>query len=206
MIMHYDRPHPADVADWLNRLQNDQDALRRLVDWFNNGPMAKATPDAKRDFSTDPNSPNYLVAFLSKNMNRTPGVLKRGTLQWCDHNGAGPWKSAPVRADGAAYYLNNGVPIINAECSNPLNPIRTRKLPAPEWMECPESAAPRMIPPYPVINYGMPEAEFSFHVEGIFQPYALPLPAVVPVPIIPPAITVLSVPEVMPKLAIPSGC
>jgi hypothetical protein len=206
MIMHYDRPHPADVADWLNRLQNDQDALKRLVDWFNNGPMAKAAPDAKRDFSTDPNSPNYLVAFLSKHMNRTPGVLKRGTLQWCDHMGAGPWKSAPVRADGAAYYLNNGVAIINAECSNPLAPIRTRKLPAPEWQECPESAAPRPFPPYPVLSYGMPEAEFSFHVEGIFQPYALPLPAVVPVPIIPPAITVLSVPEVMPKLAIPSGC
>jgi hypothetical protein len=205
MIMHYDAPHKPDVTEWLNRLQNDQDALKRLVDWFNNGPMAVATPGAKRDFSTDPNSPNYLVAFLSKNMDRTPGVLRRGVRQWCDHMGAGPWHSAPVRANGAAYYLTNGVAIINAECANPLAPIRTSKVQPPPWMECQEQAAPRALPQFPVINYGMPQAEFSIHVEGIFQPYSLPLPPVVPVPVIPPAITVLSVPQVMPKLAIP-GC
>lgn len=202
VIVHYHERHQPDVADWLNRLQNNPDAVKRLVDWFNNGPMARATADAKRDFSADPNSPNYLVAFLSKHVNRTPGVLKRGARQWCDHNGAGPWHSYPVRVDTGAYYLTNGVAIINADCSNPLAPIRTMK-PKAEWMECPEFARARELPQFPAVSYGMPEAEFSFHVEGVFQPYALPLPAVTPVPIIPPAISVLSVPEVLPKLHLP---
>jgi len=203
VIIHYHEQHQPDVTDWLNRLQSNPDAVKRLVDWFNNGPLAQKTPDAKRDFSADPNSPNYLVTFLSKHIHRTPGNLRRGATQWCDHNGVGPWQGYPVRADTAAYYLENGVAIINADCSNPLAPIRVRKAPG-EWMTCPERAIVKPFPQFPPIIYSMPMAEFSIYIEGIFQPYALPNPFVAPLPIIPPALSVLSVPETFPKLAPPS--
>jgi hypothetical protein len=202
VIIHYHERHQPDVADWLNRLQNNPEAVRRLVDWFNNGPLARKTPDAKRDFSADPNSPNYLVAFLSKHVQRTPGILRRGATQWCDHSGAGPWQSYPVRTDTAAYYLNNGVAIINADCSNPLAPIRVRKT-VGEFICCPERALVKPFPQFPAVAYSLPEACFAIHIEGIFQPYALPNPFVAPLPVIPPAITVLSVPEVFPTLVRP---
>jgi hypothetical protein len=211
MIVHYPKPHAGDAADWawtLNYLNEHREDLRRLVDWFNNGPVAQRTPDAKRDWTEE-----TLLAFLSdeKMVRPQAGPLRKGTTQWCDRihlPGGGfrkEWHSSPVQEAGAAWYTTTGDMILNVKCANPLGVIRMVTTPV-QWLPCEEMAATRAFPPYPVINYGMPQAEFSFHVEGIFQPYALPLPPVVPVPIIPPAITVLSVPEVMPKLAIPGGC
>ncbi len=213
MIVHYPEPHQPDVADLLERLQrnepagnNDRGSLDRLVDWFNTSPMRRGDPTVKRDWT-----PETLLAFLSRNLGRGPdGVaLPRtavsGIKQWCDMDrklGEG-WHSYDIRTNSAAFYLKNGLKILNVECANPLDVIRVEYIPAPEWQECVEEAELKEFPQFPAIVYGMPEAEFSSFIEGIFQPYALPLPTVTPVPILPPAISVLAVPEPLPKLAIP---
>ncbi len=177
MIMHYHEYHQPDVEDWLNRLQQNQDdALTKLVDWFNNSPMRQGDPTVRRDWT-----PETLIEFLSRTMNRTPGTQRAGARQWCDHDrrlGRG-WHGYAVKSNGAAYYLNNGVALINAECSNPLDVIRVREIPPPALVETPEAAIPRPLPQVPPVVYARPQPEFAFFVEGIFQPYALPLPQII---------------------------
>lgn len=159
VIIRYPSTITPSVDRWLVDLRGNANATRRLVDWFNNGPLAQKNPKAKRDFSADPKSPNYLVTFLAQNVSRRPGALVPGTVQWCDHNGKGPWHGTPVkRAGGAAYYLKNGKPIINSVCSNPIGIIPV-DISTGSWTEQVESATPPPPPaPMPSIVYTRPTA------------------------------------------------
>jgi hypothetical protein len=188
VITRYPAPIDPDVEKWIENLRNRPGTVRRLVDWFNNGPMSRNTAGSKRNFSSDPNSPNYLVTFLDRNLSRTVGVLPIGSRQWCDHNGTGPWAGYLTKKIAAAYYLKNGVPIIRVACDNPLNPIRVVTRPA-RWMECEEKAVLIVPAQAPVINYGEPKAPFSQPIPQQYKDYVFPRPAVSPVEIIvlPPA-------------------
>jgi hypothetical protein len=182
VITRYPAPITPDVERWVENLRNRPSTVRRLVDWFNNGPLARRYGDAKRNFSADPSSPNYLVDFLDANLSRTVGVLPVGSIQWCDHNGQGPWHSAVTKKTAAAYFMKNGTPLIRVACDNPLNPIRVIGPPPPgRWVMCDESAVLIQPPTAPVINYGQPQAPFSFPVPQDYKPYVLARPAVAPV-------------------------
>lgn len=188
------------VEAWIENLRNRPGTVRRLVDWFNNGPMARNTSGAKRNFSADPNSPDYLVDFLDRNLSRTVGVLPIGSRQWCDHNGTGPWASYITRKEAAAYYLKNGVAIIRIACDNPLAPIKVVRS-AARWAECEEKAVLIVAAEAPVINYGEPNAPFSFPIPQQYKEFVLPRPPSAPVETIiaPPAFLYLA-PRAMPQL------
>lgn len=200
VITRYPGKIDPDVEGWIENLRNRPSSVRRLVDWFNNGPMARNTPGAKRNFSADPNSPDYLVDFLDHNLSRTVGVLPIGSRQWCDHNGAGPWHSAVTTKTAAAYFLRNGTPIIRVACDNPLNPIRVVRTTA-RWIECEEKAVLIIPPVAPAISYGEPQAPFSFPVPQAYKSFVLPAPAGTPVEsIIQPPAALYVAPQVLPLL------
>ncbi len=156
-ILQYYRPHQPDVAEWLDRLRNEPQALRRLVDWFNNGMVTRATTESqvKRDFSADEKSPDYLVAFLSSNLQRTPGVVRRGTRAWCDRDGK-VWEPEALRTDMPAYFLNNGVALVEAERSRPLNVIRWGRV---EWINTDIGRVPDYSPAVRWIDTPRPRAQ-----------------------------------------------
>ena len=179
-----------DVTDWLNRLQSNPDAVKRLVDWFNNGPLAAKTPDAKRDFSADPNSPNYLVTFLSKHVHRHsrhPAPRRRPVVRpqrrrplaglpgACRHGGLLPRRMA----------LPSSMPTVRTRWPDPGS-----KTPG-EFMTLPRAGHREAVPAVPAGRLRHPRGGFAIHIEGIFQPYALPNPFVAPLPVIPPALRVL---------------
>lgn len=204
VIIRYKSPHTPNVDQWLQDLRTHPSAVRRLVDWFNNGPIAQKTPGAKRDFSANPASPNYLVTFLEKHVYRKPGALPVGTVQWCDHNGKGPWHGSVIKqAGGAAYYLKDGTPIIRTVCSNPIGVIRTYTSHA-EWIPLQETAKPRAVPSYPSIAYAkpvtpMPPAGWTGKAQA-YRLAAAPSPGVTTVA---PTATLLASTHVLPQLALP---
>ncbi len=204
VIIRYKSPHTPNVDQWLQDLRTHPSAVRRLVDWFNNGPVAQKTPGAKRDFSANPSSPNYLVTFLEKHAYRKPGALPVGTVQWCDHNGKGPWHGSVIKkAGGAAYYLKDGTPIIRTVCSNPIGVIRTYTVTA-EWIPQEESASPRAVPGYPSIAYGKPVTPVA---PGGWterpQVYVLTAATAPKVNTVAPTATLVATTHVLPQLALP---
>jgi hypothetical protein len=194
VISRYPSPITPNVEQWVENLRNRPSSVRRLVDWFNNGPLAKKYPDAKRDFSADPNSPNYLVDFLDKNLSRQVGVLPVGSMQWCDHQGKGPWHGQLTKKVAAAYFLKNGTPIIRVACDNPLNPIRVLVTPS-RWVFSEERATPIVPAVAPDIDYREPDAPFSFPVPQVYRAYTLPQPGGVPERLIGPAPAVFVAPR-----------
>ena len=202
VIIRYRQPIVPNVDRWLSELKTHPNALRRLVDWFNNGPLARRDPLAKRDFSADPRSSTYLVAYLEENISRVPGPLPQGMLQWCDHDGKRPWHGTPIRARGAAYYLKNGVPLVNAACSNPLNAIRVT-VTRGRWTN--HTVAVRELPKTvaPVVEHAAPGKGSLPAFRASYPVYAYNQVPVTPQVTRPVATVLVGTANLMPRLSLP---